>query len=152
MPSKPFVPPRWFVQTAWKVHRAIARRGPGRGLWEPGQRNAWGALALTTLGRRSGQARTVIVGYLTDGDRLHTLAMNGWGEGHPAWWFNLRALPEATITLPDGSTRAVVAHRAAGGERERLWAQWGALVPGLDGLAAGRSTPTDVVILTPAAQ
>lgn len=142
-----FVPPRFVVTTAWRIHRAIARRGPGRGLWEPGTKNAWGALALTTTGRRSGAARDAIVGYLVDGDALHTLAMNGWGEGHPAWWLNLRAAPCARVTMPDGSARDVVAHRAEGEERDRLWRAWSAIEPHLDDLAARRATPTDVVVL-----
>ncbi|QOR70576.1 nitroreductase family deazaflavin-dependent oxidoreductase [Ruania alkalisoli] len=149
MPRTPFVPPRPIVTAAWKVHRAIARRGPGRGLWEPGQRNAWGALSLTTLGRRSGRERTVILGYLPDGVRWHTLAMNGWGEGHPDWWLNVRARPEATITLSDGSTHAVLTHRAEGDEHRRLWGAWVALEPAIVELAARRSTPTEVAVLTP---
>ncbi|GAB2511519.1 hypothetical protein GCM10027064_06410 [Microbacterium petrolearium] len=53
----PFVPPRWFVTTAWRVHRAIARRGPGRGLWTTEDKRGWGSLTLTTRGRRSGEPR-----------------------------------------------------------------------------------------------
>ena len=48
-----------------------------------------GALRLTTIGRKSGQERSVILGYLEDGPDLITLAMNGWDEGHPSWWLNL---------------------------------------------------------------
>ena len=25
--------------------------------------------------------------------------MNGWGEGHPAWWLNLQAQPDAVVRL-----------------------------------------------------
>lgn len=39
----------------------------------------------------------MILGYLEDGPNLVTLAMNGWQEGHPAWWLNLRARPEAVV-------------------------------------------------------
>ncbi|WP_456284193.1 nitroreductase family deazaflavin-dependent oxidoreductase [Microbacterium sp. JZ101] len=147
MPSQPFVPPRFVVTTAWRIHRAIARRGPGRGLWRPGGREPWGSLALTTLGRRSGQERLAIVGYLEDGEDVHTLAMNGWGEGHPAWWLNLRAEPRASVTMPGGASHVVEAHRAEGAERDRLWAQWLAIEPQLEQLAARRTTPTDVVVL-----
>jgi len=48
-------------------------------------------MRLTTTGRRSGQNRSVILGYIEDGPKLVTLAMNGWGEGEPAWWLNLQA-------------------------------------------------------------
>ncbi|MGO2189057.1 MAG: nitroreductase/quinone reductase family protein [Microbacterium gubbeenense] len=147
MAKKPFVPPRFVVTTAWRIHRLIARRGPGRGLWFPGEKNTWGALKITTTGRRSGQPREAILGYLVDGDDLHTLAMNGWGEGRPAWWINLGADPRARVMLKDGSTFEAVAHRAEGADYERLWAAWCDQEPGLADLAAARTTPTDVVVL-----
>jgi hypothetical protein len=45
--------------------------------------------AFTTIGRKSGQERSVIIGYVEDGPNLVALAMNGWDEGHPSWWLNL---------------------------------------------------------------
>ena len=47
--------------------------------------------------------------------------MNGWGEPEPAWWLNLQANPDATVELPDGSTRSVHARSSTGEERDRLW-------------------------------
>lgn len=145
---KPFTPPRFVLRIAWSVHRAIARRGPGRGLWEPGERESWGALTLTTTGRTSGKQRTAIVAFLPDGDRVSILAMNGWQEGHPAWWANLKAYPYATAMRADGSITEVHAHLATGDERERLWRQWTDDQPALEELAANRNTPTDLIVLT----
>jgi hypothetical protein len=45
----------------------------------------------------------VILGYFEDGENLVTMAMNGWGEGEPAWWLNLQAHPDARVELADGS-------------------------------------------------
>ena len=146
------VPPRWFVTTAWKVHRALYRATNGRGLWTPANKRGWGALRLTTVGRRSGQDRAVIVGYLEDGPRLVLLAMNGWGEGEPAWWLNLQADPTASVRLAHGPPRRVSAHAAEGEERERLWAMWRSIQPKLDEYAALRSTPTAVVVLSPVSE
>ena len=104
--------------------------------------------ALTTIGRRSGQERTVVVGYFEDGANLVTLAMNGWGEGEPAWWLNLQADPDASVELADG--QLLVSGRAAEGEeRDRLWARWGEIDDNLDAYAARRPTETAVVILEP---
>ena len=64
-----------------------------------------GALRLTTIGRKSGEERSVIVGYLEDGPNLVTLAMNGWGAAEPAWWLNLQAHPECTLQLTEGRPR-----------------------------------------------
>lgn len=90
----------------------------------------------------------MIVGYFEDGPNLVTMAMNGWGEGEPAWWLNLQAHPEAQVELSDG-LRLVTARAAAGEERERLWARWGEINDKLDAYAALRSTETAVVVLMP---
>ncbi|WP_315097805.1 nitroreductase/quinone reductase family protein [uncultured Cellulomonas sp.] len=145
----PRVPPRWFVRLAWRAHRTLYRLSGGRFLWTPTSRRRWGALRLTVTGRTSGQDRSVILGYLEDGPDLVALAMNGWGEGHPSWWLNLEAHPDAVVRLAGGSPRSVRARRATGEERDRLWRLWSALDPQLDAYAATRSTPTPVVVLTP---
>ncbi len=91
--GKARLPPRWFVVTFWHAHRLILRASRGRkGLWPP-RPGKWGALRLTTTGRRSGEPRSVIVGYYEDGSDLVTMAMNGWGAAEPAWWLNLQAHP-----------------------------------------------------------
>lgn len=142
----PRLPPRWFVVGFWHGHRALVRMTGGRlGLWRP-KPGGWGALRLTTTGRRTGRARQVLVGYLEDGDALVTLAMNGWGAAEPAWWLNLQACPEALAQTRDG-VRRVCARRATGEERERLWSRWAEVDDGLDSYAARRPTQTAVVVL-----
>lgn len=146
--APPRLPPRWFVVTAWKVHRGLFRVTRGhRGLW-PARPAKWGAMRLTAVGRRSGEERSVILGYVEDGQDVVTLAMNGWGAAEPAWWLNLQAHPDARVQLPDG-TRDVVAHRATGAERERLWARWREIDENLDGFAQRRPAETAVVVLSP---
>ena len=145
----PRMPPPWFVHTAWRVHRALHRLSGGRFLWTPANKRGWGALRLTTVGRTSGQERTVIVGYLEDGADLVTLAMNGWDEGHPAWWLNLEAHPDAVVRLPHHEPSPVRAHAAEGAERARLWQRWVAVDPRLDAYARQRATETPVIILEP---
>src|SRR5688572_3964865 len=128
----PRVPPRWFVRLAWAVHRGVYRVFGGRfGLWRP-RADRWGTMRLTTVGRRTGQQRGVILAYFEDGPNLVTLAMNGWGEGEPAWWLNLQARPEATVALV-GGRRLVRGHAATGEERARLWARWSEIDKDLDG-------------------
>lgn len=145
---RPWLPPRWFIRLAWFVHRRIYRFSRGRrGLW-PAKPGKWGALHLTTTGRRTGQERSVILGYFEDGPNLVTMAMNGWADGEPAWWLNLQAQPVAKVVLREGP-RKVRARAAAGEERSRLWDRWRELDKGLDGYAARRSTETAVVVLEP---
>ena len=63
---------------------------------------------LTTIGRRTGQECSVILGYFNDGPNPVTLAMNGRADGEPAWWFNCRAHPEKTGKLLRWTSRSPV--------------------------------------------
>jgi F420H(2)-dependent quinone reductase len=143
------IPPGWFVRTAWRVHRGLYRLSGGRFLWTTSSRRGWGAMRLTTTGRRSGAERSVILGYLEEGPALVTLAMNGWQEGHPAWWLNLTAHPEGVVRLAGQEPRPVRARAAVGPERDRLWSRWLGVDPRLSAYADQRSTPTPVVLLEP---
>ena len=146
--AKPRLPPRWFIRRFWFTHRRVYRLTKGRlGLWRP-KPNGWGALRLTTVGRRTGLERSVMVGYFVDGPNLVTMAMNGWGDGEPAWWLNLQAHPDACVDLTDGP-RLVTGRVARGEERERLWSRWREIDKNLDAYAARRSMETAVVILEP---
>jgi deazaflavin-dependent oxidoreductase (nitroreductase family) len=148
-PASGFLPPRWFIHAAWKTHKSLYRWSGGRfGLRRP-RPDRYGLAYLTTIGRRSGVDRSVMIGYFEEGDGIVTMAMNGWGAPEPAWWLNLQARPEATLALSGGTTVPVVGRRAEGEERDQLWERWRQLDDGLDGYAARRPTETAVVVLDP---
>ena len=113
-----------IVRSFWSVHRGLCRVTAGRiGLWRP-KGNRWGAMRVTGPGRRTGRRRSVIVGYFEDGPDVVTMAMNGWGDGEPAWWLNLQAHPDAEVRLADGPPPGAGPAPQAGEERSRLWARW----------------------------
>lgn len=144
----PRLPPRWFIRSAWRAHRALVRlTGGRRGIWAPTPER-WGTMLLRTVGRRSGREREAILGYFEDGPNVVTLAMNGWAAPEPAWWLNLQANPDARIELKDG-TREVRAREAAGDERARLWSRWRELGSDVDAYAMRRPAETAVVVLEP---
>lgn len=143
-----WLPPRWFIRLAWAVHRGLFRVSGGRIGLRPASDSRYGMLRLTAVGRRSGERRSVILGYLEDGTNLVTMAMNGWGDPEPAWWLNLQANPVGEVELKDTSLR-VRGRAASGEERDRLWQRWRELDDGLDGYAALRSRETAVVVLEP---
>jgi deazaflavin-dependent oxidoreductase (nitroreductase family) len=144
----PWLPPRWFIRGAWFAHRALYRVTGGRvGLSRP-KRERYGTMRLTTIGRRSGQDRSVIVAYFEDGADLVTTAMNGWADEDPAWWLNLQSHPDARVDLPDGP-RAVRARAAEPQERSRLWARWCRADKNWDAHSRRRPSETMVVILEP---
>jgi deazaflavin-dependent oxidoreductase (nitroreductase family) len=143
------LPPRWFMRTFWAIHRALCRITGGRLGLRSATAKRWGMMRLTTIGRRSGQARKAIIGYFEDGPNLVTMAMNGGGASDPAWWLNLQATPVTTVELPSGP-RAVHGRAATPDERPRLWARWVAYDgDDLEAMAAGRPGETAVVILEP---
>jgi F420H(2)-dependent quinone reductase len=145
------LPPRWFIRSAWTIHRALYSLTRGRFGLRPATKTRWGMMGLTTIGRRSGLPRKAILGYFEDGPNLVTMAMNGWGKPEPAWWLNLQARPDTTVELPDGS-RAVHGRAATPDERPRLWARWAEYDgENLDAWAARRPRETAVVILEPRA-
>jgi deazaflavin-dependent oxidoreductase (nitroreductase family) len=104
---------RWIVP----IDLAVARLTGGRLVTF----GAIPALLLTTTGRRSGRQHTTPLLYVPDAE-AYVVAGSNWGQPHhPGWALNLCAQPLATATV-DGRRTPVRARRAAGPERERLWA------------------------------
>ena len=145
----PKLPPPWFKHTFWRAHRAVYGISGGRFLWTTSSKRGWGALHLTTVGRKSGQERSVILGYIEDGPNLVVMAMNGWDEGHPSWWLNLEAHPDAVVRLARQQPRPVRARAAEGAERDRLWQRWLEIEPEIDAYASRRSIETPIVVFEP---
>ncbi len=143
-----YLPPRWFIRLFWAVQRAAYSVTGGRFGLRTATADHQGMLRLRTIGRRTGEERTAILGYFEDGPDLVTMAMNGWADAEPAWWLNLQAHPDVTVDLPGGS-RAVHGRAADKDERPRLWARWAGYDKGLDAYAERRSRETAVVILSP---
>lgn len=73
---------------------------------------------LTTTGAKTGTRRTALVLGLPDGENLIVIASNFGRPHNPAWYYNLRANPNATIVF-DGTRREVVARELSGSDRER---------------------------------
>jgi deazaflavin-dependent oxidoreductase (nitroreductase family) len=79
-------------------------------------------LLLTTIGARSGQARTSPLMYIPDGDQLLVLASNYGAPKHPDWYHNLLADPNVTVEVGAETYRAT-AVTLVGIEREQTWAR-----------------------------
>ena len=103
-------------------------------------------LLLTTVGRKSGQARTLPLGYARDGTRLLVVASALGAAKHPAWYLNLRDNPRVTVRL-GGEARRMVAQTATGEERARLWARLIADFPFF--VEHQRKTTREILALSP---
>jgi deazaflavin-dependent oxidoreductase (nitroreductase family) len=77
-------------------------------------------LLLTTIGRTSGEPRTIPLIYAKDGDRYVIVASKGGAPEHPGWYRNLEKTPEVELQVEAEVLRAR-ARTAAGQEREDLW-------------------------------
>jgi deazaflavin-dependent oxidoreductase (nitroreductase family) len=79
-----------------------------------------GLLILTTTGARSGEPRSVVLGYGRLGDRLLVVASNNGAPKAPAWYLNLLASPTANVELAGPESFEVRASTAGSGEREEF--------------------------------
>lgn len=84
---------------------------------------------LTTTGAKSGEPRTVAVYGIPHPDGLALIASNWGGAKHPAWYHNLKANPQATVSI-EGDTWQATARRATPRERDEIWARGVELYPG----------------------
>ncbi len=98
---------------------------------------------LTTIGARSGQPRSVAVFYLSDGQDTILIGSNFGGARNPAWVYNLRANPEATMQVGPVITRFLAVEIVDPEEHTRVYALAEQAYPGYPGYkvkaaAAGR--------------
>lgn len=77
---------------------------------------------LTTTGARSGQPRVNPVLYFHDGDDVIVVASSYGRDRHPAWYHNLRAHPEVTLSRTGGGPARTAAVIDDPAELSRLWA------------------------------
>ena len=147
-PKRPFpvhATPLVRADRLGRPSRTIPRHGrPVRAL--AAEAGKWGTMRLLTVGRKTGKEREAIVAYFEDGPNIVTMAMNGWGEGEPAWWLNLLHHPDAEIELKgEGRTRTHPRPPATGERTRPPLGGWRAYTPHLDAYATKRPTETAVV-------
>ena len=79
-------------------------------------------IVLTTIGAKSRLPRTVPLLGVIKGEDVVLMASN-WGQArHPSWYYNLKANPEAQLSI-HGKTGKYIARDATGVERETYWAE-----------------------------
>ena len=78
-------------------------------------------LLLTSTGARSGAPRINPVAYFDIGGRLYVVGSSAGRDRDPAWAFNLRAHPQASVEIGADPPRAVTARELPGAERDALY-------------------------------
>jgi deazaflavin-dependent oxidoreductase (nitroreductase family) len=100
------------------LDRIVVRISGGR--LPPPSSFAVPTLLLTTVGRRSGQERTIPLVYVRDSDRYVVANARPAGERKNPWLLNLRAEGRGRIRVR-GQTVQVIAHELDKAEIERWW-------------------------------
>jgi deazaflavin-dependent oxidoreductase (nitroreductase family) len=103
---------------------------------------------LTTTGARTGALRTVPLLGVPVEDGLAVIASNFGSGRDPGWYHNLRAHPDAFVTV-DGVRHTVRAVEACGPARDRIWRQGLDIFPGWSAYerrAGGRTIPVVVLV------
>jgi deazaflavin-dependent oxidoreductase (nitroreductase family) len=109
---------------------------------------AFPVVLLTVTGRRSGVERTVPLVYFTQGSDVVLVASSFGRSKHPAWYLNIKANPEVTLTSGGRSGR-YRAREAEGAERDRLFALAEQLYAGYGLYAARAGRVIPVLVLSP---
>jgi deazaflavin-dependent oxidoreductase (nitroreductase family) len=108
-----------MLKTMNGLHRAMLKVTFGKVGWK-----GYGmpVLELTTIGRKSGQPRTVMLtSPLQEGQTIVVVASRGGDDTHPAWFLNLRDHPEVEVVYQGEPARKMTARVADEDERARLW-------------------------------
>jgi deazaflavin-dependent oxidoreductase (nitroreductase family) len=122
-PLKPFSPTqekiaKLFIRPMAKVNTLVYRLSGGRiaGKWTHGEP----IMLLTTIGRKSGEPRTVPLVFMSDGERVIVVGSQAGMSKDPQWMANAAANPDVTVEI--GSTkRRMRARRGTAEEKAHYW-------------------------------
>ncbi len=115
------MPSDLFLKTANTAHRALLKVSGGRLGWTAG---SMPVVQVTTIGRKSGDPRTVMLtSPHQDGETMVLVASRGGDDHHPAWFLNLRDHPQVEVETEGRPKRTMTARIADSAERAELWPQ-----------------------------
>jgi deazaflavin-dependent oxidoreductase (nitroreductase family) len=79
-------------------------------------------LELTTKGRKTGQARSVMLtSPLQEGSTIVIVGSRGGDDRHPAWVLNIQENPDVEVAWKGGAKQPMKARVATADQRARLW-------------------------------
>jgi deazaflavin-dependent oxidoreductase (nitroreductase family) len=135
---------RWLDKHLGPLGVWVMRRSKGR------VTRAWNvnALVLTTLGRKSGHKRSVVLQYFPDAEDMIVVAANDGGARHPGWYFNLSASPDAVVEV-NGRRVRVHASELEFDEAAEWWRRILAVAPDYERYRRATSRPFPILRLLP---
>ncbi|HYC55393.1 MAG TPA: nitroreductase family deazaflavin-dependent oxidoreductase [Candidatus Binatia bacterium] len=158
MTSAAKTPPKPFTPTQEKIAKPIIRVMSAVNTWmyrasggRLGARWMYGApvMLMTTIGRKSGQPRTVPLLYLRDGERIIIVGSQGGMSKDPLWVANVAANPNVEVEI--GSVRRKMrARRGSAEEKARYWPDLCRMYPDYGDYQSRTTRDIPVLILEPA--
>jgi F420H(2)-dependent quinone reductase len=128
------------------LHQFVFRKSNGR-LWN--RMMGVDLIMLTTIGRKTGQPRTTMVGApIISEELILVLASYAAGDRNPQWYYNLLANSRVEVTV-QGKKRVMIARDAQGEEKAELWHRAVANGAPLDKYQSKTERPIPLVILEP---
>ena len=119
------------LKTMNAIHKTMLTLSFGKLGWKTA---GMPVLKLTTIGRKSGEARTVMLtSPVQVGDTIVIVASKGGEDTHPAWYLNLLAKPEVQVEWKGDAAKTMVATTATAAEKAELWPKIVAAYKGYDG-------------------
>ena len=135
------------LKTMNTLHRVILKVSFGKLGWTAGDMPV---LELTTIGRKSGQPRAVMLtSPIQEGSTVVVVASRGGDDIHPAWFLNLRDEPKVEVSLGGSPKAPYLATVADADERARLWPTVEANYQGYAGYQKKTDREIPLVLLTP---
>jgi deazaflavin-dependent oxidoreductase (nitroreductase family) len=136
-----------IAKTFNKIHQWLYRVSKGR---LGGKMMGANLVMFTTVGRKTGQPRTTMVGApIVSHEMIVTLASYAAGERNPQWYYNLLTNPAVTVTVK-GDRRTMIAREALGEEKASLWERCIASGTPLDKIQSRTQRAIPLVVLEPA--
>ncbi|MGD9621827.1 MAG: nitroreductase family deazaflavin-dependent oxidoreductase [Mycolicibacterium sp.] len=104
---------------------------------------------LTTIGRKSGEARESPLLFLREGNRVVLVASQGGRATNPMWYLNIQADPRITFRIGK-EVLTLVARDATDAEREQYWPKLDALYPDFANYRSYTDRKIPILICDPA--
>ena len=129
------------------IHRGILAVTFGKAGWSAG---SMPVLELTTIGRKSGQPRSVMLTSPVQPDDGYVIVASKGGEDtHPAWFLNLRDNSDVEVSVKGGPKEKMTATIIGPEDRAQLWPEITRTYKGYAGYQEKTDREIPLVLLTP---
>jgi deazaflavin-dependent oxidoreductase (nitroreductase family) len=142
------MPSDGMLKTMNTLHRGLLKISGGKLGWTAAKMPV---LELTTVGRKSGEKRSVMLtSPHQDGESILIVASKGGEPTHPAWFLNLRDQPAVEVAWKGGPVRPMTARILDSDERAELWPKVTAKYSNYGGYQEKTDREIPLVMLEPA--